>query len=197
MSGSVSERCLQHLRVNQSLVLHRIQVAPPAMPAVVTRTRRTALRTAGLPMMLDADLHRAACHQTPPTRMRLVHAKHHLPHSPRRLDPQQRLERLGTLHPASLWLISSLSRPPLPTQLPEDPINQAPLQPSGQQDQHDQVPANLRELNRKALVVGDEDPECGRRGPPGGVTRGSKRGRSRSGPQRARPTPPSPVACWC
>ena len=71
--------------------------------------------------MLDVDLHRAANHRTPATRMALVHAKHHLPHTPRRLDPQQPLERLGTLHPASLRPIGSLSRSSMPTQQPEDP----------------------------------------------------------------------------
>ena len=71
--------------------------------------------------MLDVDLHRAANHRTPATRMALLHAKHHLPHTPRRLDPQQPLERLGTLHPASLWPIGSLSPSSMPTQQPEDP----------------------------------------------------------------------------
>ena len=75
--------------------------------------------------MLDVDLHRAANHRTPATRMALLHAKHHLPHTPRRLDPQQPLERLGTLHPASLWPIGSLSPSSMPTQQPEDPFNES------------------------------------------------------------------------
>ena len=107
--------------MNPSLVLHRVQVTPTAMPPVVPRTRQTALRTARLSTMLDVDLHRAANHRTPATRMALLHAKHHLPHTPRRLDPQQPLERLGTLHPASLWPIGSLSPSSMPTQQPEDP----------------------------------------------------------------------------
>ena len=92
----------RHLRVNARLVLHRVQVAPTAMPGVVSRTRLAALRTPCLPVMLDMDLHRAPNHRTTATRMRLVHPKRHLPHPPRPLDPQQLLERPSTLHAASL-----------------------------------------------------------------------------------------------
>ena len=69
----------RHLRVDTRLVLHRVQMPPPAVSAVVARTPLAALGTAGLPTMLDVNLHRAANHRAATSRMRLVHTEHHLP----------------------------------------------------------------------------------------------------------------------
>ncbi len=115
----------RHLGVNPGLVLHRAQMTPAAMPAVVARTRHAALGTPGLPTMLDVDLHRPAHHRTAPPRMRLVHPKHHLPHPPRRVDPQQPLERPGTLHPASLRPMGDRPRRSCPHDILKTPVSSA------------------------------------------------------------------------